>query len=122
MHRVVHFELPAQDPDRAADFYHDVFEWRVNKWEGPEDYWLVMTGNDSEPGINGGIMHYREGMQRTIVTIDVESIEEYLEKIRKAGGSVVMEAMAIPGVGYQAYCTDTEGNVFGIHKQDPDAA
>ena len=53
MPRVVHFEIHADDPQRAANFYQNVFGWQINKWEGPEDYWLVTTGADNEPGING---------------------------------------------------------------------
>ena len=55
MPRVVHFEIAADDPDRATRFYQDVFGWQSSKWEGPEEYWLVMTGSPSEPGIDGGI-------------------------------------------------------------------
>ena len=56
MNRVVHFELPADNPDRAVDFYKKVFGWQIQKWPGPQDYWLVTTGADGEPGINGGIL------------------------------------------------------------------
>ena len=53
--RIVHFELPADDPKRAITFYEKVFGWTITKWEGPKDYWLVVTGPDEEPGINGVI-------------------------------------------------------------------
>jgi predicted enzyme related to lactoylglutathione lyase len=54
MPRVVHFEIAANDPDKAAAFYQEVFGWKITKWEGPQEYWLVETGEEGEPGINGG--------------------------------------------------------------------
>ena len=126
MNRVIHFELGVDDPERAIRFYSDVFGWKVENWGGPENYWLVTTGPDGEPGINGGIMEnkamHRTGAERAAVnTIDVLSIDEFAQKIVGARGRIIMPKTAIPGVGWQAYCEDTEGNVFGIHKADPAA-
>lgn len=118
MYRVVHFELGAQDPERAADFYRKVFGWQVTKWEGPQPYWLATTGPDGQPGINGGILTYPDRAPRTVNTIGVPSVDEFAAKVIEGGGKVVIEKMAIPGVGYQAYCQDTEGNTFGIHQAD----
>ena len=56
MPRVIHFEIPADNPDRAVRFYSDVFGWQFNKWEGPVEYWLITTGADGQPGINGGML------------------------------------------------------------------
>lgn len=53
MSRVIHFDLSADNPERAAEFYRGVFNWKVNKWEGPEDYWLIQTGTEEEPGADG---------------------------------------------------------------------
>ena len=61
MLRVTHFEMPADDPERLAEFYTNVFGWTVEKWDGPVDYWLVMTGDEGVPGIDGGI---RRGVPR----------------------------------------------------------
>jgi predicted enzyme related to lactoylglutathione lyase len=55
--RVIHFEIHADDPKRAVEFYKKVFGWKISKWEGPAEYWLVTTGDDKQPGINGAIMH-----------------------------------------------------------------
>ena len=60
MPRVVHFEIHAGDPERAVNFYRTLFGWTFQKWEGPMDYWLVMTGPDDQPGINGGLVR-RQG-------------------------------------------------------------
>ncbi len=119
MLRVVHFELPADDPERAVAFYEKLFGWKINKWQGPVDYWLVMTGENA-PGIDGAIMR-RESVTSTTNTVDVPSVDEFAEKVVQAGGKVVAPKMAIAGVGYFAYCADTEGNIFGIMQNDPAA-
>ena len=119
--RVVHFEFGAVEPERAAKFYSEVFGWKTSKFPGPEEYWLVVTGPDGEPGINGGIMRHKDAQPRTINTIQVDSIEEAIKKIEAAGGTICVPKMAIPGVGWLAYGQDTEGNLFGIHVQDRNA-
>jgi len=117
MPRVIHFEIHADDPKRAAKFYEKVFDWKINKWKGPVDYWLATTGENKQPGINGAIMHR---VKRGTIwnTIDVPSVDEFLKKIVKAGGKVVQKKTTVPGVGYMAYGKDTEGNVFGIMQAD----
>jgi predicted enzyme related to lactoylglutathione lyase len=121
MPRVVHFELTADDPERATKFYQDVFGWKIDKWDGPEDYWLVTTGEPGTIGIDGGIMRRRDGAS-VINTVDVDSVDDAVAKITAAGGSVAAPKMAVPGVGYMAYCLDTEGNTFGIMQRDAAAA
>jgi predicted enzyme related to lactoylglutathione lyase len=120
MPRVIHFEIPAEDVDRALKFYKEVFGWEFTKWEGPMPYWLIKTGEDGKPGINGGMM--KKGNVTSVTnTIDVPSVDEFLKKITEKGGQVVMPKSAIPGVGYFAYCKDTEGNLFGIMQDDKSA-
>ena len=119
MPRVIHFEIPADNPERAVTFYEKVFGWNINKWEGPADYWLAMTGPDDVPGINGAITPRDHRV--TTNSIDVPSVDEFTTKIVEAGGSVVMPKSPVPGIGYLAYCMDTEGNVFGIIEADPSA-
>jgi uncharacterized protein len=122
MPRVVHFEIAADDPNRAAEFYKSAFGWQIQKWEGPVDYWLVGTGNKEEPGIDGGINSRANQKNQPIVnTIDVASFEDAAAKIKAAGGKVLTPKMGVPGVGWMAYCTDTEGNQFGIMQSDPNA-
>ena len=118
MLRVNHFELPADDPEKLVAFYEGVFGWTIQKWDGPMDYWLITTGPEDEPGINGGIARRGEGDFGTINSIDVPSVDDYIAKIEGVGGSVVAPKMAIPGVDYLAYCKDTEGNVFCIIEED----
>lgn len=120
MPRVIHFELAAREPERLAKFYGDVFGWTATKWEGPAPYWLVSTGTEGTPGINGGIFSRSDGqgVGETVNVIDVPSVDEYLAKITDHGGTVVMPKMAVPTVGYLAYCKDTEGTLFGIMQFD----
>jgi predicted enzyme related to lactoylglutathione lyase len=121
MPRVVHFEISADEPERAVKFYTEVFGWKFNKWDGPMPYWLVDTGPSEEPGINGGLFVRRGPMTGHVNTVGVPSVDEFVEKIKAAGGECVLEKMAIPGVGWLAYCKDTEGSIFGLHQHDPSA-
>jgi uncharacterized protein len=125
MPRPTHFEISADDPDRAARFYEQVFAWKVQKWGGPEgapDYWLITTGPDDEPGINGGMARRPMGPAAgTTNTVSVPNLEEYADAVTKSGGRVTTEKMTIPGVGWLAYAEDTEGNAFGIIQNDENA-
>lgn len=120
--RVIHFELPADDPDRCANFYADAFGWKIEKWGGPTDYWLVATGEDSEPGINGGIGRRQGPEDQTTNTIDVADLDAAVAAVEAAGGRITNPKHAVPGVGWLAYGTDTEGNPFGIMQADESAA
>jgi predicted enzyme related to lactoylglutathione lyase len=121
MHQVIHFELGTVEPERAAGFYSKVFGRKITKWNGPEEYWLVETGPQDKPGINGGLLRHQDAQPRTVNTIAVPSVDDFAEKVAANGGKVVEPKMTIPGVGYLAYCLDTEGNLFGIHQEDPSA-
>jgi uncharacterized protein len=121
MPRVVHFEMGAEQPERAAKFYTEVFGWKIFRWEGPQPYWLVTTGEEGEPGINGGILNRSPGMPPTVNTVQVESIDDTLARVNALGGSILRPKAAIPNVGWLAYCADTEGNIFGLMQPDPNA-
>ncbi len=121
MPRVIHFELPADDPDRAVAFYSGVFNWKIEKWAGPEDYWLITTGSATQPGIDGAITRRQEPLSTVINSIDVPSVDDFVNKIVDNGGRVVLPKMPVPGVGYVAYCQDTEGNTFSIMQADESA-
>lgn len=120
MPRPIHFEIHADDPERAVSFYDAVFGWRIAKWDGPVDYWLVTTGEEDEPGINGAILRRMGGtpgdsdsVNAFVNTIQVESIERAEREIPAAGGEQVVPRQDLPGVGKVSYFRDTEGNVFG---------
>lgn len=121
MSRVVHFELAADDPERASQFYSAVLGWKIDKWDGPQDYWLATTGEAGLPGIDGAIMRRAPQMPSVVNTVDVASVDDAVAKVTANGGQVVEPKMAIPGVGYLAYCLDTEGNAFGLMQSDPNA-
>ena len=119
MPRPIHFELPADDPDRAAKFYSETFGWKIKKWDGPMEYWMVSTGEG--PGIDGGMMRRPHPGASTVNTIGVASLDDTVDKVVASGGKVVVPRMAVPGVGYLAYCNDPEGNMFGLMQNDPSA-
>lgn len=121
MPRVVHFEIAADEPQRAISFYEKVFGWRIEKWEGPTEYWLVMTGPECEPGIDGGLAGRTESGSSTENTIGVDFVDDYVAEIKANGGKIVRPKAAVPGVGWLAYCEDTEGNRFGLMQNDPEA-
>lgn len=121
MSRVIHFELPADDPQRAIKFYEKVFNWKFEKWEGPMEYWLISTGPEDEPGIDGGLAPRTQPETGTENTIGVASVDEAVAKIEASGGKITRAKSAVPGVGWLAYCEDTEGNKFGIMQNDPNA-
>jgi len=121
MSRVVHFEIGAQDTARAVRFYSNVFGWKLQKWDGSQEYWLATTGEQSTPGIDGGVMPAMEGMPGVVNTIDVVDVDEVVAKITANGGAIVEPKKAVPGIGWLVYFKDTEGNVSGIMQSDPSA-
>lgn len=126
MHRIVHFEIQAENPTRAIAFYERVLGWKFKKWSGPQDYWLISTGQG--PGIDGGL-HVRQGPtpadgQSTncfTCTVDTESVDSTTARVVEHGGTCVVPKFAIPGVGWLAYYKDTEGNIWGAMQDDPKA-
>lgn len=130
MPRVIHFEIHADDLERAMKFYKEVFGWKFENWNAPMNYWLITTGKDSEPGINGGIME-RQGANPSgdtvpltsyVCTVDVPDVDMFIEKAKSAGGTMALGKMPIPNVGWLAYMKDTEGNIFGMMQNDSEAA
>lgn len=121
MPRICHFELPANDPERAVKFYSDVFGWKFQKWDGPMEYWMITTGDDKEPGINGGMMRRENPQQPPTNVIAVTDIDASIAKVASAGGTITVPKMAIPGVGWVAYFADTEGIMVGMMQDDPAA-
>jgi predicted enzyme related to lactoylglutathione lyase len=128
--RIVHFEIHAADPERAMKFYRDVFGWEFPKWMEEPAYWGVMTAAEGseEPGINGGLLNRRgdapsdgAAVNAFVCTIKVDSYDLIHEKIVKAGGTIAVPKQAIPGMAWQGYYRDTEGNIFGVHQPDEHA-
>ena len=127
MSRVVHFEIHAENPARATQFYSTVFGWAIQKM-GDLDYWLITTGTPDQTGINGGLFPRRGPMPSDpnpisafVCSIDVDNIDLSMGQVITAGGTVVVPKRAFPGIGWSAYCKDTEGNIFGLSQNDPNA-
>lgn len=126
--RVVHFEIHADDMERAAKFYREIFGWKIEKWTGMDmEYWMVLTADmdSKDPGINGGMLKrpaqtpaQQCGANAFVCTVQIENFDETAAKIEAAGGVVAMPKFAIRGMAWQGYFLDTEGNTFGIHQRD----
>jgi predicted enzyme related to lactoylglutathione lyase len=117
--RVVHFEIPYDNGDRARGFYEKAFGWQLTTVPDM-GYTLVMSGpsgdqGPTEPGfINGGMMQREAPFTAPNIVVDVDNIETALEAIKEAGGNTVSERQAIGDMGFAAYFTDTEGNLIGL--------
>lgn len=125
MSRVVHFEIHAENPQRAIKFYEAVLDWQISQWGG-QDYWLVKTGPDDQPGIDGAILPRRgiidgEAVIAYVCTVNVASLDETIAKVESNGGAIALPKMPVPTVGWLAYFKDTEGNIFGAMQSDPQA-
>ncbi len=129
MNRVVHFEIQADEPERAIAFYKNIFGWTIEQW-GEQKYWMIMTApkESTEPGINGGLLPRPTklldgvcGSNAFVATVQVENYDAMAEKILAEGGKAAMPKFAIPGMAWQGYFLDTEGNTFGLHQADTNA-
>lgn len=118
--RVVHFEIPSDDPEKTIKFFETVFGWTFQRF-GTEEYWSAITGNEQSPGINGGVMKKKDPRQPVVNSIHVEKIDDAVRQIEQAGGTIVVPKMPVPGVGWLAYFKDPDGNIHGIFQNDPNA-
>jgi predicted enzyme related to lactoylglutathione lyase len=126
--RPTHFEIHAADPEAAVAFYTAVFDWQAQKWDGPVDYWLLTTGDDADPGINGAIVRRQgerpqsgQAVNAFVCTVSVDDLDSTLEAATGAGAATALPRMAVPGVGWLAYVNDPEGNILGILEPDQSA-
>ncbi len=129
-HGVVHFEIVADDPEKLATFYSDLFGWKIQQvpMEGMP-YWMVQTVESDEQGmprqpggINGGITKKMSPDHRPINYVFVESVSDYVARAQQLGATVLMDKTPIPGMGYFAQVTDPQGNYFGLFQGDPTAS
>jgi predicted enzyme related to lactoylglutathione lyase len=128
MSRPIHFEVHAENPERAARFYEQVLGWTFTRWDGPIEYWVITTGPAEEPGINGGMMRRKGGapidqgaVNAFVCTVGVSSVDDALQRIPSAGGMIALPKQPVPGIGWLAYAKDPEGNIFGMLQPDPAA-
>src|SRR5689334_5040410 len=118
--RVVHFEIPSDNPEKAIDFYKNAFGWTFQKF-GDEAYWLAMTGDEKEPGINGAVMKRKDSRQPMVNSIKVADIDTSIKQVEAAGGTIVVPKETIPTVGFLAYFMDPDKNIQGLWQEDRNA-
>jgi predicted enzyme related to lactoylglutathione lyase len=118
--KVVHFEIPYDNGERARTFYKEAFDWQLQEMPGME-YTLVVTGptgnrGPTEPGyVNGGMLAREESAgSGPVVVLDVPSVDAALETVERLGGSTVVPKQPVGGMGFTAYFRDPEGNVVGL--------
>ena len=130
MSRLVHFEIQADDVERAKAFYAAAFDWSFTDWSQVtgSTYWGIITGPEDQPGINGGLLQRpvpapgpAQGTNAYVCTMQIEDYDATEQRILNAGGRVALPKMAMTGMAWQGYYLDTEGNTFGIHQPDPEA-
>jgi predicted enzyme related to lactoylglutathione lyase len=122
MANIVHFDLPADDLERARKFYTQLFDWKIEKAPGPMEYFFIETTDEKgNKGVAGGMGKRGSPEQRITNYIGVDSVDEYMKKVEELGGKLVGEKMTVPGFGYLAVCMDTEGNTFGLWQVNSEA-
>jgi predicted enzyme related to lactoylglutathione lyase len=139
MPTIVHFEIPADDVERAKKFYTDLFGWKIEKIPNtstdnnskltsaatgqPIEYWIITTTDDkgNKASIGGGMMKRQMSEHHITNYISVNSIAEYTSKVEALGGKVFAPKHTVSGMGYFALCSDTENNVFAIWESDESA-
>lgn len=130
MGRLIHFEIHVDEMERAKKFYGEVFGWSFEDWSdyAGMPYCGAVTGDENEPGINGALMQRQSAPPETnqslnsfVCTMGVEDYDSTEKKILNNGGKVALPKSALPGMAWQGYYTDTEGNIFGIHHPDVNA-
>jgi predicted enzyme related to lactoylglutathione lyase len=119
-HTIVHFEIPASDVEKLKKFYSKLFGWKIEKSSGPIPYWIIETvpadekGTPLRPGVNRGMYKKDRPELKAVNYISVESIDEYIEKIKALGGKIVQPKQEVPDVGWIAIALDPEGNHFAM--------
>lgn len=121
MSAIVHFDVPAEDVERAKKFYAALFDWKYQSF--PEmQYNLITTTNlDGTPGVGGGLGKRMDPSQRMTNYFGVPSIDTAMKQVSELGGKLISGKMAVPGMGFLANCMDTEGNAFGLWEENAQA-
>ncbi len=119
MHSICHFEIPADDPQRAKVFYEGLFGWEIC-YQEEMDYYIVATDKEGKT-VQGGMMKRQQEGQQIINYIDVEDLDAFAAKVKELGGQVVMEKTPVPEMGWFCICLDSEKNVFGLWQGDKNA-
>jgi predicted enzyme related to lactoylglutathione lyase len=115
--RVVHYEIPIDEADRAGAFYHDVFGLQVTQW-GSQPYWPVSAGEKAGSGTDGALAPRKDVPEGVLVYISVDDIDATLARVKEAGGTPLTGRMPIPTMGWSAKFRDSEGNQVGLFQED----
>jgi uncharacterized protein len=121
MSRITHFELPSTDIPASRKFYENVLGWKLEKWDGPMEYWLVYTGDPTSPGINGALGGAANEFKATVNTAEVADLDAALQAAEANGGLIIMPKDEIPGVGWLSYVREPGGAVLGLIQMVPGA-
>src|SRR4030042_1142184 len=103
---IIHFEIPATDVEKLKRFYAGLFGWKIAKYPGPMEYWMIQTvpvdekGMLLRPGVNGGMYKKQQAEQKPVNYISVDSIDESIEKVTKLGGKIISPKQEVPTVGW----------------------
>jgi len=115
----MHFAIMAREPQKVVDFYSTVLDWKFEKQDHPgTDYWLVTTGDEQTPGINGGLAS-GDPIGAVVNTIGVADMDATLQKVEENGGKIILPREPLPGMGMYATFEDPAGNQFGLMQADP---
>lgn len=119
MPAIVHFDIPADDPQRAKNFYAALFGWKFERPLEEMEFFLFGTEDlEGKTGPRGGLGKRGQADQKIVNYIGVSSVDEYLAKVEKLGGRVLMPKTAVTGWGFLAICMDTEDNTFGLWEDE----
>lgn len=131
MDGLVHFEIHATEPEKLAEFYAKVFDWKIEKYVGIPglEYWGIYTCEKGAPNaINGGLLRRKTdkpadgaAVNAFVCTMQVQDIDATMKKAEEAGGTLALAKQALVGMAWQGYMKDPDGNIFGIHQVDPNA-
>lgn len=122
MGRVVHFEMPSTDLPASRAFYENVFGWKLAKWDGPMEHWMITTGEKGTDGIDGALGGAANEFKATVNTVEVDDLDATIQLVLQNGGQIIMPKDLIPGVGWLAYVSEPGGGVMGVIQNLPNQA
>ena len=113
---IVHFEIPADNIERANKFYTDLFGWKMEKMPGPMEYWMFATSANSkgEQTMSGGVIERKMSSEPITIYIGVNSVNDYAKKVEELGGKIIKPKTEGTGYAWFAVCMDTENNIFAL--------
>jgi uncharacterized protein len=117
---IVWFQIPADNIDRASEFYADLFGWKIEKFPGVADFWYIDTGGAGDTP-DGGLVARSQAGQHITNYVSVDSVTQAMAKVEKLGGKICTPKTAVPQIGYFSICQDTEGNTFALWERNETA-